>query len=101
MSTGVVPVSASPSTAGSTTENLPAKHSGRFVLPPNQPHVFAHGKVDPVEAGRRGGLSSGLSRRLRHQRALEQRILEARNGAAHFALLRVRMERERDLERAR
>jgi hypothetical protein len=44
--------------------------------------------VDPVEAGRKGGRASGVSRRLRPLRELEQGVLESRNGLAKFELLR-------------
>jgi hypothetical protein len=66
-----------------------------------QPRAFANGKVDPREAGRRGGVQSGISRRLRPQRLLEERIAASSNGAALFALLKVRQDREQELERRR
>jgi hypothetical protein len=37
--------------------------------------------VDPVEAGRKGGRASALSRRMKPTRELEAKILESRNGA--------------------
>jgi hypothetical protein len=64
---------------------------------------FGKGKVDPVEAGRRGGIASGMSRRQRPQRELEQRIASSRNGAAQLGLLKVMQARDGDLikDRAR
>jgi hypothetical protein len=55
--------------------------------------------IDPVEAGRRGGVASGISRRRAPLRRLEQAIENSRNGAAIFALYRTRLERDQALER--
>jgi hypothetical protein len=66
------------------------------------PHGFGGPSgPDPVEVGRRGGIASGVSRRLREQRELEAKILASKNGAAIGELLEIRLERERDLERER
>ena len=65
-----------------------------------KPWQFGAG-VDPREAGRKGGRASGLSRRLRPQRQLEEGIVESRNGAAKAKLLEIRMRRERELEQER
>ena len=46
--------------------------------------------VDPVEAGRKGGQASALSRRLKPLRELEAGIVESRNGAAKWKLLEAR-----------
>ena len=67
---------------------------------PNKGYPFGT-TVDPVEAGRRGGQASGLSRRLRHQRELEAKIASTRNGAAIFGLYRTQLERDQALERER
>jgi hypothetical protein len=56
--------------------------------------------IDPVEAGRRGGVASGIARRLKPQRDLEARVLESRNGAAAYALLRDKRRQHAALERA-
>jgi hypothetical protein len=50
---------------------------------------------------RRGGQKSGLSRRLRKQRELEEKIASSKNGAAIFGLYRTQLDRERALERER
>src|SRR5262245_51997950 len=58
--------------------------------------------VDPVEAGRRGGIASGLSRRLRPQRELARGITESKNGQAKYALLRdMRRDEQRLLDEQR
>jgi hypothetical protein len=54
--------------------------------------------VDPVEAGRKGGRASGVSRRLRPLRELEQGVLESRNGLAKFELLRLKRKQLAALE---
>jgi len=56
--------------------------------------------IDPREAGRRGGVASGISRRQRPIRELESKVLESRNGAAAVKLLEIRMRRDRALEAA-
>ena len=66
-----------------------------------EPWQFGAPGRDPVEIGRKGGHASVLARRLAGQRKLEKRIEESRSGAALYALLRVRMERERELEHQR
>jgi hypothetical protein len=73
--------------------NLEAKHASGTGL------GFAKGKVDPREAGWRGGIASGITRRLAPQRALEAKVLESRNGAAAVRLLELRMRRDQALER--
>src|SRR5262245_39449789 len=54
---------------------------------------------DPVEAGRRGGRASALSRRLRPIRELERGIAESNNGAAKVALLRQKRQEMAAVER--
>jgi hypothetical protein len=49
---------------------------------------------DPREAGRKGGLASGESRRDRPRRELEERILASANGAALLGLLHARDRRD-------
>jgi len=56
---------------------------------------------DAAEAGRRGGQASGLARRLRQQRQLEEMILASNNGAAKAKVLEIRMRRESELDAAR
>jgi hypothetical protein len=55
--------------------------------------------VDPVEAGRRGGQASGVSRRRHPLRLLQQRILESSNGAAALGLRKEKQRQDRALER--
>src|SRR5689334_15373347 len=55
--------------------------------------------TDPREAGRRGGLASGVARRQAPMRELEAKVLESRNGAAAVKLLEIRMRRDQALER--
>jgi hypothetical protein len=57
--------------------------------------------ADPREAGRAGGRASQLSRRLRAQRQLEERIAATKNGAAIFGLYRTQLERDQALNRER
>jgi hypothetical protein len=57
--------------------------------------------IDAVEAGRRGGVASGVSRRLRPQRRLEEAIASTKNGAAIYGLYRTQLERDKALERER
>jgi hypothetical protein len=57
--------------------------------------------IDARAAGRRGGQASGLSRRLRPQRQLEEKIINSKNGAAQAKLLEIRMRREAALDRER
>lgn len=57
--------------------------------------------IDPREAGRRGGIASGVSRRLRPQRELEAKIASTRNGAAIAVVYKTQLERDRALEHAR
>jgi hypothetical protein len=64
-------------------------------------NAATHARYDVSQHAREGGVASGISRRLRPQRELERKIAESRSGAALFALLRVRMEREAELERRR
>jgi hypothetical protein len=76
--------------------NLATNLNGNGAKP-----VFGRG-IDPVEAGRRGGIKSGLSRRLKPQRELERRIAEeTRNGAAMVKLLEIQTRREKELQRER
>jgi hypothetical protein len=82
-------------------ENLTEKHDGSQRAGYGRTILFAHGKVDPVEAGRKGGRASVLARRLAGQRKLEERISSTKNGAALFSLYRVRLEREARLEEER
>jgi hypothetical protein len=49
----------------------------------------------------RGGVASGISRRLRDERRLEARILERNNGQAIYAVLRDRRQRDVEFEAAR
>src|SRR5262249_18478077 len=55
---------------------------------------FGH-EVDAVEAGRRGGLASGIARQpaVRKQRELEAKVLASKNGAAQVKLLQLSLER--------
>ena len=53
---------------------------------------------DPAEAGRRGGLASGVARRQRPLRLLEAKILESKNGAAQAKLLELKRRDEAKLE---
>jgi hypothetical protein len=62
---------------------------------------FGDGRVNPQEAGRRGGIASGASRRMRQQRQLEERIVNGKNGQAQAFVLRLRLERDRQLEAER
>src|SRR5215472_17700301 len=64
-------------------------------------HSFAYGRVDPREAGRRGRIASGAARMqkpAKEEQRLEERVVELRNGAAVYAVLRDRRERERRRE---
>lgn len=61
--------------------NLATNHNGGHTGLV-ETRAFGAGKVDPVEAGRRGGVASGLARRLRPQRELELGIVASNNGAA-------------------
>jgi hypothetical protein len=61
---------------------------------------FGYG-IDPVAAGRRGGIASGVSRRLKDERQLEARVFELRNGAAIYSVLRDKRARDAELELAR
>jgi hypothetical protein len=69
-----------------------------FTKPQPEPKRVPFEGVDLREAGRRGGVQSGISRRMRAQRELEAKILESRNGAAQVKLLEMRQRRERALE---
>jgi hypothetical protein len=64
-----------------------------------RPGVRFGAGIDPVSAGRAGGIASGLSRRLRPQRELEAKIAATKNGAALAVLLRTHLERDQALER--
>src|SRR3954452_5259093 len=57
--------------------------------------------VDMSAADRKGGRGSGLSRRLKPQRMLEEKILESRNGHAQLELLRLKLQQEAELQRER
>jgi hypothetical protein len=61
---------------------------------------FGYG-IDPVAAGRRGGIASGVSRRLKDERQLEARVFELRNGAAIYSVLRDKRARDAELKLAR
>src|SRR5437899_2155658 len=64
------------------------------------PFRFRAGDPTTIELARRGGVASGLSRRLREQdRALDQLI--AGGGMADWHALHDRMKRQADLEAAR
>jgi hypothetical protein len=54
-------------------------------------------RYDVSQHAAEGGRASGLSRRLRPQRLLEQKILESRNGAAHAKLLTFKRKDEAQL----
>jgi hypothetical protein len=58
-------------------------------------------RPDQVEVSRRGQRASVVAHKLAGQRRLERKVEESNNGAALFALLRVRMQREAELERQR
>jgi hypothetical protein len=77
--------------------NLAEKPDDSRVATPSEAHAFARGKVDPREAGRRGGVNSGISRRLRPQRILEEKILASHNGMAILKVLELRRQREAEL----
>jgi hypothetical protein len=62
-----------------------------------KPWQFGGPDRDPVELGRKGGIASGLSRRLRPQRQLEEKILASKNGAAILKVLELRRAREAEL----
>jgi hypothetical protein len=81
--------------------NQATNHDGGNVHVLPVPHAFAFGKIDPREAGRRGGIASGLARRLKNERTMEARVLELRNGAAIYSVLRDRRQRDAELEAAR
>jgi hypothetical protein len=55
--------------------------------------------VDLSEAGRKGGRASGLSRRLKPLRQLEEGIAESRNGAAKMRLLEAKQREHNELLR--
>jgi hypothetical protein len=55
----------------------------------------------PREAGRKGGIASGISRRQRAHRQLERIVMQSRNGAAAVARLREMEARDRAEERRR
>lgn len=57
--------------------------------------------VDPREAGRKGGVASGVARRLRPLREPEAGIADSRNGAAKAKLLELKHREMADLERER
>jgi hypothetical protein len=75
--------------------NLRCEHED--ASPPTR--AFAQGKVDPVEAGRRGGIASGIARRLKPLRDLERGVIESRNGAAKVKLLEQKQKELAALER--
>jgi hypothetical protein len=54
-------------------------------------------RYDVSQHAREGGIASGLSRRLRPQRAIEAKILASRNGWAQLRLLEIHRQREKDL----
>jgi uncharacterized protein involved in exopolysaccharide biosynthesis len=56
--------------------------------------------VDPVEAGRKGGQASAVSRKLRKQRELEAKVAESRNGYAILKLAEREARRNEALEEA-
>ena len=66
-----------------------------------QPWHFGAPDRDPHEIGRKGGIASGLARRLKDERRLEARVVELRNGAAIYSVLRDKRARDAELERAR
>jgi hypothetical protein len=59
--------------------------------------LFAYGQADPVECGQLGGRAP---RRPKLEHKLKRRIIEAKNGAAAFGLLRLELERERARDQA-
>jgi hypothetical protein len=66
--------------------------------PKTEPKRTLFAGVDLREAGRRGGIASGLARRNREIRRLEEKIAQSSNGAAQLGLLRMRQARERELQ---
>jgi hypothetical protein len=82
-------------------ENLAENHDGNQRAGYGRTILFAHGKVDPVEAGRKGGRASVLARRLAGQKRLEEKIANGRNGQAQAFVLRLRLQREQHLEAER
>jgi hypothetical protein len=81
--------------------NREANQNGKPTATRPVPWRFGAPGVDPVEIGRRGGIASGVSRRQRPLRELEAKVAESRNGAAQFGLLRLKIEQDQELERAR
>ncbi len=69
-----------------------------LLKPQSEPRRNTFEGVDLREAGRRGGIASGQSRRLREQRELERKVLEARNGAAAIKLLELKRRDEAALQ---
>jgi septal ring factor EnvC (AmiA/AmiB activator) len=76
--------------------------NGDHLAGKRQGRVYPFGTtVDPRVAGSRGGKNSQAGRKFREVRKIEEEILATSNGAAKAAVLRIRLDRQAEVERER